>query len=43
MLDGKDMLQTLIELLEAQEHIKITYTIREREESDECKVISSPD
>lgn len=41
-MDGKDILQTLIELLEAQEQIKITYTVREREEIDEYKVISTP-
>lgn len=29
MLDGKDILKTLIELLEAQEQIKITYVIKE--------------
>lgn len=40
-MDGKDILRTLIELLEAQEQIKITYTIREREDKDECRVISS--
>lgn len=28
-MDGKDILQTLIELLEAQENIKITYTLDE--------------
>lgn len=28
-MDGKSILQTLIELLEAQEQIKITYTIIE--------------
>lgn len=32
-MDGKDILQTLIELLEAQEEIKVTYTLREKEES----------
>lgn len=29
MLDGKDILKTLIELLEAQEQIKISYTLKE--------------
>lgn len=38
-MDGKDILKTLIELLEAQEEIKITYTIREREELNDCKTI----
>lgn len=27
MPDGRDILQNLISLLEAQEHIKVTYTI----------------
>lgn len=34
MLDGKDILKTLIELLEAQEQIKITYEIREVADSN---------
>lgn len=29
-MDGKDILQTLIKLLETQEQIKITYTVREK-------------
>ena len=29
MLDGKDILRTLIELLEKQEHIKISYEFLE--------------
>lgn len=29
-MDGKDILKTLIELLEAQEQIKITYEVKER-------------
>lgn len=42
-MDGKDILQTLIKLLETQEQIKITYTVREREEErNECKLISAP-
>lgn len=32
---GEDMLRTLIELLEAQEQIKITYEIKEREATNE--------
>ena len=41
-MDGKDILQTLIKLLETQEQIKITYTVREREEErNERKLISS--
>lgn len=39
-MDGKDILQTLIELLEAQENIKITYTIEEV--TNERGVISTP-
>lgn len=34
-MDGKDIIKTLIELLEAQEQIKITYSIKEKEETDE--------
>lgn len=34
MLDGKDILKTLIELLEAQEQIKITYEIGEVADSN---------
>lgn len=30
MPSGKDILKTLIELLEAQEHIKVNYEIEER-------------
>ena len=30
MIDGKDILKTLIELLEDQEQIKITYEIKKR-------------
>jgi hypothetical protein len=30
-MTGKDILQTLIELLEQQEKIKVTYEIREKE------------
>lgn len=41
-MDGKDILKTLIELLESQENIKITCEIKEREELNECKTISSP-
>lgn len=29
---GESILRTLIELLEAQENIKITYTVKEKEE-----------
>lgn len=36
-MNGKNILQTLVELLEAQEEIKITYTIKEREETDGTK------
>lgn len=28
MIDGKDILQTLIEFIEAQEQIKISYTLK---------------
>ena len=42
-MDGKDILKTLVELLESQEHIKITYTTKEREELNECNIISTPD
>lgn len=31
-MDGESILRTLIELLEAQEQIKITYEIRQKEE-----------
>lgn len=31
---GEDILKTLIELLEEQEQIKITYTIKKREPND---------
>jgi len=41
-MDGKDILKTLIELLETQEQIKITYTTKEREEFNKRKLISSP-
>lgn len=30
-MSGEDIIKTLIELLEAQEQIKITYTLKERE------------
>lgn len=30
-MDGADIIKTLIELLEAQEQIKITYTLKESE------------
>lgn len=29
-MNGADILKTLIELLEAQEHIKVTYEVKER-------------
>ena len=32
-MSGESILRTLIELLEAQEQIKITYEIKEKEES----------
>ena len=35
MINGKDILKTLIELLEAQEEIKVTYVLKE--DSNECK------
>lgn len=38
-MDGKDILQTLIELLEAQEQIKITYTTKEIGVDDEKQSI----
>lgn len=41
-MDGKDILKTLIELLESQENIKITYELKEREELNERNIISSP-
>lgn len=41
-MDGKDILKTLIELLESQENIKITYELKEREDLNECNIISSP-
>lgn len=41
-MDGKDILKTLIELLESQEHIKITYKTKEREEINECNTVSPP-
>lgn len=31
-MNGADIIKTLIELLEAQEQIKITYVIKEKEE-----------
>lgn len=37
MPDGKDMLKTLIELFEAQEQIKITYTTKDKETKSESK------
>jgi len=30
-MSGEDIIKTLIELLEAQEQIKITYTLKDRE------------
>lgn len=30
-MNGADIIKTLIELLEAQEQIKITYTLKDRE------------
>lgn len=36
MITGEDILKTLIELYEAQEHIKITYATKEREVTNEC-------
>lgn len=30
-MNGKDILKTLIELLEAQEQIKVTYIVKEKE------------
>ena len=35
---GESILTTLIELLEAQENIKITYKIREEKENDENRI-----
>lgn len=35
---GESILQTLIELLEAQENIKITYKIKEEKEHDENRI-----
>ena len=35
-MTGEDILRTLIELLEAQENIKITYEIKEKEEVRPC-------
>lgn len=35
MIDGNDILKTLVELYEAQEQIKITYTTKEREVNQE--------
>lgn len=40
-MDGKNILQTLIELLEAQEQIKITYTIKEIGVEDEKQSIKN--
>lgn len=37
MPDGVEMLKTLIELFEAQEQIKVTYTITNREGKSERK------
>ena len=31
-MTGEDIIRTLIELLEAQENIKVTYEIKEKEE-----------
>ena len=33
-MSGEDILKTLIELLESQEQIKVTYEIKEREKND---------
>lgn len=33
-MNGADVLKTLVELLEQQEQIKITYEIKEKEEKD---------
>lgn len=42
-MDGKDIIKTLVELLERQEHIKITYTTKDKTEDDkEYRLISSP-
>lgn len=42
-MTGKDILKTLVELLERQEQIKVTYTTKDKtEESNERKFISSP-
>lgn len=41
MLNGKDILKTLIELLEAQEEIKVEYVVKERRTDD--KAIQPPD
>lgn len=35
MIDGADILRTLVELLERQEQIKVTYTIKKREDKKE--------
>ena len=32
-MTGEDIIKTLIELLEAQENIKVTYEIKEKEEA----------
>lgn len=32
-MTGEDIIRTLIELLEAQENIKVTYEIKEKEEA----------
>lgn len=40
-MSGADILKTLIELLEAQEQIKITYEIKER--GDKNETISTPE
>lgn len=39
-MTGKDILNTLVELLEAQEQIKVTYTTKEKEATDERNLIS---
>lgn len=41
-MTGSDILKTLIELLEAQEQIKITYTIKEGG-GDNGKTVSTPE
>ena len=40
--NGDDILRTLIELLEAQENIKITYTLKEKG-SDKNETVPTPE